>query len=151
MRSRLKMLRLAVLPLAGLVVAAGLAAWAPSSPLGGSSAAQATQPHITLKKEASLSPGGPFVGVFTFTFTITNDGNTPLIRWKAEDTTLGRITWEFPEKLTVGQTETVILTKLQVPGDRLCNWAEVNYRTESWTVVKAQAQACLPTPTPHPD
>ncbi len=142
--SRLNMLKLAALPLVGLFVAAGLVAWALWSPLGGSpTAAQATGPHLSVNKECSLSEG-----VFTFTFTLTNDGDTPLIRWKVEDTTLGRnIGWEFPETLAVDQTETVTLTKVRLPSDGLCNWATFSYRTESWTVVKALPECCV-TPTP---
>ncbi len=138
---RHSILTLAVLPLVALAVAVGLAAWALWSPLGGSPAAEATGPHITATKECSLSEG-----VFTFTFTLTNDGDTPLIRWKVDDTTLGNITLEFPETLAVGETETVTLTWVRLPSDGLCNWAEFSYRTEWWEVVKARPECCVGPP-----
>lgn len=134
-------LALAALPLVGFVVAAGLAAWALSSAVGGSSGAEATGPHIAVNKECSLSEG-----VFTFTFTITNDGDTFLYRWRVDDTTLGTITWAFPETLDVGQTETVTLTKVQLPSDGPTNWVEVAYRTASWEVVKARTECTVGPP-----
>lgn len=145
--SRLSMLKLATLPLVGLVVAVGLAAWLLWSPLGGSPAAQATGPHITVTKECSLS-----AEVFTFTFTITNDGDIPLVRWIAKDSTLGNMVWQFPETLAVGQTETVTFTKPQLPWDNLCNWAEVAYRNpENYLeIAKVRPECCVEVTPPPP-
>lgn len=97
--------------------------------------------HLTVVKKASLS-----AGVFTFEYTITNDGSTPLTLIGVLDSTIGSITAYFPTQLAIGQTETVIITKPQLPSDPLCNRVEATYGhflPGSVTAVKGIAKACV--------
>ncbi|MFQ5879462.1 MAG: hypothetical protein ACE5IZ_04745 [Dehalococcoidia bacterium] len=108
--------------------------------------------HVLVVKEASLSGG-----VFTFKYTVTNDGTTPLTRISVRDSMpgLGDISVYFPEQLAVGQREIVTLTKLQSPNDPLCDMVEVTYGhfgPGTLTVTKDRDDDCVdertPTPTP---
>jgi hypothetical protein len=97
--------------------------------------------HLTVVKEASLADG-----LFTFQFTLTNDGSLPLTRIDVSDSTLGNVTTSFPENLAVGETKVVTITLPWYPGARLCNWAEVTYAYSApgWQmVVHGRAEACV--------
>lgn len=65
---------------------------------------------------------------------------------RVKDTTLGNVTYAFPRELAVGQTETVILTKLQFPNDPLCSIVRATYgwfRLGTVTAVLGTAEACV--------
>ena len=53
----------------------------------------------------------------TYTFVITNTGNTPLTRTSAADSLLGDLTSQFPATLAAGQSVTVTVTRVTLATD----------------------------------
>ncbi len=90
--------------------------------------------HMTLTKTATFNPDG----TTTLTFTITNDGNTPLRKFEVTDSELGDISDQFPFDLAVGET---VVVQITIDGQVCNNTVTAVYESLPLsTTVTAQAE-----------
>lgn len=144
---RLDIVRLAVLPLLVLVVAAGLAAWAVWSPHGGSPTAQASS-SLTIEKACSNIYGVPEAAVgdwVIYDYAIANGSGETLNRVSVIDDVEGDLTGSFPETLDDGDSATVQEFHRVTESDLrpLVNEVTAIYETDEGTPVSASATCTM--------